>query len=110
MNFDAVDKLAEGRIWSGIDAVEIGLADTLGNLEVAIEIAADSAGIEDFRILEYPSQKEAFEKFLDLLYSDIRNGISVFSLNEPYNKILEFAKAVEQLGIQARLPFRYRIY
>ena len=109
MNFEEVDQIAQGRIWSGIDAVEIGLADTLGNLDSAIKIAADSADIDDFRLLEYPSQKEAFEKLIDFLYSDIQGRIDRYIFNEPFNHISELSSAMKYAGIQARLPFNYRI-
>ena len=54
MTRDEVHAVAQGRIWSGRKAVEIGLVDKLGTLDDAIASAATLAGIEEYRIKEYP--------------------------------------------------------
>ena len=55
LELQKVLNIAEGRVWSGASAVEIGLADTNGGLKSAISIAADKAGIaENFQISEVP--------------------------------------------------------
>lgn len=110
MTFEEVDKIAEGRIWSGINAKEIGLVDTLGDLTLAMEIAAQAADIEDYKIVEYPDQKEAFEKLLELFSSKIDNKISEFMFDEPLNQIKKLRDALKYTGIQTRLPFEYVIY
>ena len=50
----AVDEIAQGRVWAGGDAIEIGLVDELGGLTDAIQYAATMAGLEKYRIVEYP--------------------------------------------------------
>jgi protease-4 len=109
MTFEEVDNIAQGRIWSGIDAEKIGLVDTLGGLDLAIQIAADESDIKDYRILEYPAQKEAFDRILDLLTSDVKGKIDLFDLGEPLNKVYKISEALKYSGIQARLPFEYKI-
>ncbi len=60
----SVDKIAQGRVWSGIRAKQLGLVDSLGGIDLAIKIAADRAGLGDeYQIREYPKVKTAFEKF-----------------------------------------------
>ncbi|MBA3285149.1 MAG: signal peptide peptidase SppA, partial [Nitrosopumilus sp.] len=59
-----VDSIAQGRVWSGIDAMQLGLVDTLGGVDVAINIAAQKAGLEKYRIKELPEQKDPFEVIL----------------------------------------------
>ena len=51
---EAVDEIAQGRVWAGGDAIEIGLVDELGGLTDAIRYAATMAGLEKYRIVEYP--------------------------------------------------------
>jgi protease-4 len=109
MTFEEVDNIAQGRIWSGIDAEKIGLVDTLGGLDLAIQIAADESDIKDYRILEYPAQKEAFDRILDLLTSDVKGKIDLFDLGEPLNKVYKISEAFKYSGIQTRLPFEYKI-
>lgn len=61
MSKDAVHEVAQGRVWSGLDAVDKGLVDVVGDLDDAIAIAAEMAGIEDsYGIKNYPSIEEDF--------------------------------------------------
>jgi protease-4 len=60
-----VDSIGQGRIWSGQEAVEIGLVDVLGNLDKAIEIAASMAKSSNYRIVEYPFIKDPITRILE---------------------------------------------
>lgn len=65
---DSVQNIAEGRVWSGEDALALGLVDEMGDLDDAIEHAAQLAGLDDFGLLEVPPVKSAsdmFQEFLD---------------------------------------------
>lgn len=64
----AVEAIAQGRVWSGAEAVKIGLVDEIGGLEDAIAFAAEKAGLgANYRVTEYPRQKELFEAIQDLV-------------------------------------------
>jgi protease IV len=110
MTFDEIDRIAEGRIWSGIDSKKNGLVDTLGGLDLAINIAAEKANIYDYKIIEYPTQKETFERVMELLSSEIESKINNFTFEQPLNQINKLADALKYTGIQTRLPFEYVIY
>jgi len=110
MKYEDVDKIAEGRIWSGLDAKNIGLIDTLGGLELALNIAAQEANIKDYKLIEYPSQKEAFEKIMEFFASEIENKFNNIIIEPPLNQISKLAEALKYTGIQTRLPFEYIIY
>ena len=110
MTFEQVDEIAQGRIWSGIDAKRIGLVDTLGGLDLALKIASENAKITDYKIVEYPTQKEAFEKIMEMFSSEIKSSISDFTLDQPLNQIIKIKEALKHTGIQTRLPFEYVIY
>ncbi len=63
-----VEEIAQGRVWSGSDAKEIGLVDELGGLNAAIAYAATKAGLgSNYRLIEYPRQKELIEAVQDFL-------------------------------------------
>ena len=62
-----VDDIGQGRVWSGIDAKNLGLVDTIGGLNDAIAIAAKMAKIENYRLLNLPKIEDPFEKLLKIL-------------------------------------------
>lgn len=109
MTFEKVDSIAQGRIWSGINAKEIGLVDTLGGINLALDIAAKSAKIEDYKIVEYPVQKETVEKIMEMFSTKILSEINSSIFNEQLNQIEKLSKALKYTGIQTRLPFEYKI-
>ena len=67
MTKEAVDSLAQGRVWSGKDALENGLADERGTLMDAVRYAADLAGLKKYRIETYPVKKEMSESLMEML-------------------------------------------
>ncbi|MFZ1290286.1 MAG: signal peptide peptidase SppA [Melioribacteraceae bacterium] len=109
MSFEQVDSIGQGRIWSGINAKEIGLVDTLGGIKLALDIASESAGIKDYKILEYPTQKETFEKIMEMFSSKVEIGFGKFLFSEQLNQIEKLSKAMKYQGIQTRLPFEFEI-
>ncbi|WP_457825505.1 S49 family peptidase, partial [Staphylococcus aureus] len=62
-----IDSIAQGRVWTGVRAKEIGLVDRIGTLQDAIEAAASLAkvGAKDYRIKEYPEKKTFFQQIMD---------------------------------------------
>ena len=61
MDIEYVDSIAKGRVWAGVDALELGLVDELGGLEDAIAKASEKAELEGYRITTYPKKKEFIE-------------------------------------------------
>lgn len=64
MSQDAIKQIAEGRVWLGCDAKELGLVDELGNIQDAINKAAELAGIESFDINYYPEAEDPLDQLL----------------------------------------------
>jgi len=62
-----VREIAEGRVWTGIDAVEIGLVDEIGGLQDAIDFAGETAGLEEFSVRDYPAPRSQLEEILKRL-------------------------------------------
>lgn len=67
MTQDAIKEIGEGRVWLGMDALQIGLVDSLGNIDNAIEKAVALAGIEQYQLVEYPKVKDPIEEIFKLL-------------------------------------------
>jgi protease-4 len=62
-----VREIAEGRVWSGRDALEIGLVDEIGGLEDAVRYAAEKAGLDEYRVVDYPMPRNHLEEILKRL-------------------------------------------
>jgi len=109
MTVEQVDEIAQGRVWSGADALKLGLVDELGDLNAAIELAAQLANLEDYRVIEKPEQKDPFEKIISELLSETRQSNLEKELGKGYYYLKEFKEVYEMKGIQARMPFSIQI-
>ena len=110
MSVEEVDKVAQGRVWSGRDALKLGLVDEMGGLEDAIKSAVELAELEDFRIIDLPKQKDPFEQIIEELMGQTRIKFLENELGENYRYYNYIRKISEYKGIQARLPFELDIY
>ncbi|NND16400.1 MAG: signal peptide peptidase SppA [Eudoraea sp.] len=107
------DSLAQGRVWSGVEAKELGLVDELGGLDDAIRAAAELAEISEYGIRKYPRFKTGFERFMDEMSSakseQVEARLKDEMGHELYSIFTELKSVVKQKGIQARLPYTIRI-
>ena len=109
MSVEAIEKIAEGRVWTGATAKELGLVDELGGLDKAIEIAAQKAEIENYSLISYPAKSSVLSTILEQGKDDYINNQMKESLGEYYG-YLEFVQNLnEKDRIQARMPFDIRI-
>lgn len=105
MSISRVKEIAEGRVYSGIQAKEIGLIDGFGGLDYSIQAAARKANLKKYRIREYPKEKDPFEQFIAAIEMKASSKIK-FSNNPIGETLLKNAKQWENLeGIQMRLPW-----
>jgi protease-4 len=105
-----VDSIAQGRVWSGSDAKEIGLVDEFGGLDVAIKMAADMAGIEDYKLVSLPRQTEFFQQIIDELTGKEPDARIRKELGEAY-QYYRILKEISQLkGVQARMPYDLQVH
>ena len=109
MSVEAIEKIAEGRVWTGATAKELGLVDELGGLDKALEIAAQKAEVDAYSIIRYPSQDSFFSSLLNEGKDDYINGKIQEVLGESYNYIKFIENLKDQDRIQARMPFDLRI-
>jgi len=109
MSVEAIEKIAEGRVWTGATAKELGLVDELGGLDKAIEIAAQKAEIEAYSLLTYPSKESFFSSLMNEGKNNYIEGQLMETLGESYSSI-KFIQSVKDMDrIQARMPFDLRI-
>ena len=109
MSVEAIEKIAEGRVWTGATAKELGLVDELGGLDKAIDIAAEKAGVEAYSIINYPSQSGFFSTLMDEGKDNYINGKMMDALGESYH-YLRFVESLKDMDrIQARMTFDLRI-
>lgn len=103
-----VDDIARGRVWTGTDALRLGLVDELGGLEDAIAYAAKEAELgDDFRIRNYPEQKEFIQQLMEELTGQARARIMGDDMKELKTYYDQIKSLQKMQGIQARLPFFY---
>lgn len=105
-----LQKIASGRVWSGVEAKERGLVDVLGGLDEAIKIAAARAKLKtDYRLKKMPVQRS----FLDELMGEAEKEVKTRSIRAELGELypyFEQLKRVSQLqGIQARMPFELKV-
>ncbi|MFW6222024.1 MAG: signal peptide peptidase SppA [Bacteroidota bacterium] len=111
MSKEAVDEISRGIIWIGIDAKRQGLVDMLGGLNKAITVAANNANIDEYKIVEYPKHKPAFQQLLKGLRSEVQTRVLEKEMGVlPFKKYTELKNILEQGHIQAKLPFKPVIY
>lgn len=101
-----VDEIGQGRVWSGVNAMDIKLIDKFGGLNDAIALAAEKAGLTDYRLTELPAQKSPFDEMMKSFgTASVKNELGMAFKH--YNNIMELVKTQ---GIQARLPYEIELY
>lgn len=104
-----IDSIGQGRVWTGEQALGLGLVDRLGSIENAIQSAAKMANIEEYRLVNYPALSDPIQSFL----GNTSNNISVWFMKRemadayPYYK--QAKQIIEQTGVQARIPYTITI-
>jgi protease-4 len=108
---EKVDEIAQGRVWTGIDAKELGLVDVMGGLNDAIRIAAQMAKLDstDYRVVDLPKLEEPFEKLVKELTGDVKTSILKSELGDEYKYYMLYKQALKMEGIQARIPYNFDI-
>lgn len=101
-----VDKIGQGRVWTGRKALEIGLVDQLGNLNEAVAYAAKLAKIQDYSVESYPVAASWFDRFKSDVNSDNYMERQLRTTLGEYYEPLQMLRQVEQHNyMQARIPF-----
>ena len=110
MSKEEVDAIGQGRVWTGKDAIELGLVDVLGGMEDAIAIAADMANLDSYRITKLPIEKNPIEKILEDLGGQVKTRIIKNELGNAFPYYKQMNEIVNMEKIQMRMPNQFEIY
>ncbi|MDO5572287.1 MAG: signal peptide peptidase SppA [Bacteroidales bacterium] len=100
---DSIAAIAEGRVWTGENALNIGLVDELGGIDKAISKAQELAAVTDYSIVEYPKEKELIDILLEEFSGNSMMKIKQQIIGEEYKyiKIVDYLRSLDK--IQARI-------
>ncbi|MDH6358389.1 signal peptide peptidase SppA [Parabacteroides sp. PF5-9] len=105
MSKEAINEVAQGRVWTGEQAKELGLVDELGGIDKAISIAAELANISDYSINHISGSSDLFQDFFEKQLEEIKTTVVKSALGNEF----EYWKTIKLIqassGIQARLPY-----
>ncbi len=100
-----VDSIGQGRVWSGEDALNIGLVDELGGLREAIAYASAKAGVSSNSILELPEMLDPIEEFFNDISGKSEDAIMSRILGSRFKNYQDLRQLSNGGKIQTRLPF-----
>jgi protease-4 len=111
LTFEQVDAIGQGRVWSGQDALKIGLVDKIGGMNEAIKEAAKLGKTSKYRIQNFPEFEKSFEDVLAQFgFAQSRQAIIKEEIGEQNYKVLQQIKQMtNQKGIQARMAYELKI-
>jgi len=103
---EEVLKIAEGRVWSGIEAQKLGLVDELGNIDAAVAKAAELAELTNYGIICYPQQKDFFTRLFARFDPETKVEQKLQQqLGDLYFTYKGLKTITDAQGVQARIPF-----
>lgn len=106
MSVNAVEQIAQGRIWIGTTAKELGLVDSIGSIADAIKGAAYAAKLSSYSIVEYPQQQPSLlENIITGLASETDAKLSIDQLHTLYPAYMNLQQLLEHPAMEARLPY-----
>jgi protease-4 len=100
-----IDSIGQGRVWSGEQALSLGLVDALGGIDDAVKEAASLAEINKYEITVSDVQKDFWSKLLDDKLNDVRSGIIRKAIGDEYEIVRMANKMKANKGIMARMPY-----
>lgn len=106
---DSLDLIAQGRVWTGNQALKIGLVDALGGIDAAIKEAAQLAALQDYKLNSYPRKTNFFEELLANQKEEMTTRAMKEYLGTDYQLFKIIKEIKEQDFIQARLPYDFNL-
>jgi protease-4 len=100
-----IDNIGQGRVWTGAEAIKIGLVDRLGNITDAVKSAAKKAGLKEYKLVDYPDQKDPLKELFDDSADKVRTYFTKQELGENYNYYQKIQSVLKTTGIQSRMPY-----
>ncbi|MGE5438888.1 MAG: S49 family peptidase, partial [Bacteroidota bacterium] len=108
--FAQINDIAQGHVWTGLQAKELGLVDVIGGLDDAIKIAASKAKIKNYYVTEFPRQKGFFRSIVEDFSTETKESIIKEKLGSGFRFYNELENVKNMEGVQTRLPFILDVY
>ena len=110
MPVERLRRIASGRVWSGIEAKNIGLVDVLGDYQDALQLAAKRANLkaDDYQVQRLPRQKSAFESLMSRFSGgdeEAKTSALKTELGPLYPAYAQYQQLMQMRGVQAKLPY-----
>ena len=109
MSVEDIDKIGQGRVWTGSKAVELGLVDEIGDLDKAIDIAALLAEVEEYEVVSYPAESDFMTRLLDEDKGEYLETMAQKALGDYYRSVRFIRNIRNYHPVQARMPFELNI-
>ncbi|MFB6343357.1 signal peptide peptidase SppA [Saccharicrinis sp. FJH62] len=106
---EEINEIGQGRVWSGEDAKNIDLIDKFGGVNDAINLAAEMAGLESYRLVELPEQKDFFQQLIEDLSTEVKTSMLEMRMGENYEIYKKLIHYKGLSGLQARMPYELNI-
>lgn len=104
-----INSIGQGRVWSGTEALKIGLVDRLGSIDDAIASAAKKAKLKDYKIVDYPAQVDPFTALFDKSGDKVKAYFVKRELGDNVVYYEQMKSALNLSGVQARIPYTIQI-
>jgi len=104
-----INSIGQGRVWSGTEALKIGLVDRLGSIDDAIASAAKKAKLKDYKIVDYPAQVDPFTALFDKSGDKVKAYFVKRELGDNVVYYEQMKSALNLSGVQARMPYTIQI-
>lgn len=104
-----IDSIGQGRVWSGIEALQNGLVDRLGNIDDAIASAAKKAKITDIKLVSYPDQVDPLKSLFEHTSDKIKIYFIKRELGNQFMYYEQMQSAINLIGVQARIPYNIQV-
>ena len=100
-----IDSIGQGRVWTGEQALKIGLVDELGGIEHAVELAGELAEIYNYNIMEVSTDHDFLKELLEKQIEVVKQSVVKDMLGDEYEHFRTLRKVKATYGIQARIPY-----
>ncbi|MFA9391641.1 MAG: signal peptide peptidase SppA [Prolixibacteraceae bacterium] len=105
LSFEQVDAIGQGRVWTGENALKLGLVDVLGDLDDALAIAAKMANLDDYRITKLPKQTDPIESLLKDFSTKMKERAIINELGSAAKYYTTLQQLKDKKEIMARMPY-----
>ena len=106
MTTEEVDAIAQGRVWSGTDAIKVGLTDEIGTIVDAIQYTENISGLKEYQLVEYPKSKSQVEKLMES-FGQAKSSMDI--LSNPEAAVEDMVKELKKISktVYARMEYNY---